>query len=557
MYEYNSYYDIITNFKISKLKERSRNNSLNLLKVAKNIVQRGFPTLAPVSRNKIFNVEKITAEDIIRSLNLFDPEYKFNPKHTLYQKSSNEFVPAESNDTEIKYLKELPSTLFQFMEPQKSLADVIEYPNTDMRYFVENPHTCFSNTILKIKRKFTNQRLDFSLILPNKKCVAIELDGPQHEEPEQRSKDRDRDNLLRELYWNDTIRIDNIDDKNQNALINHFFKVNYLNEYMLNGCILGDIRTAISMARITDTILCLAINNIIKIFSSVSVNIEIETHDFKAAIEGIRYVLEILFNLQALTGRNYNIAPFKLKLVDGNKIEFYSITHNKVSKLDDGFNTNIIIKENILRRYYDFSPYEKSNKKIIWIYSSYGQASEYTIEYSDNMVNYKIDDSKKENLKFFLREIFRKEDFRPNQFEIIKNALNRKNTIGLLPTGSGKSLTYQLTGLLQPGPSIVICPIISLMKDQVANLKNIRIEHCGTINSDVPVRDKNKALYDFQSYKTLFTYIAPERLLIPSFRNIVKNIAIGNVILDEAHCISQWGHDFRTSYLMIGDIINK
>ncbi|MCE7924253.1 MAG: ATP-dependent DNA helicase RecQ [Haliscomenobacteraceae bacterium CHB4] len=160
-------------------------------------------------------------------------------------------------------------------------------------------------------------------------------------------------------------------------------------------------------------------------------------------------------------------------------------------------------------------------------------------------------------LEFFLQNLFRKVGFREGQLPILQRALQGKTVIGLLPTGGGKSLTYQLAALLQPGLTLVIDPIRSLMKDQVDGLRRLGIDACQLINSSLSKLEKVLALHDLEQGRVLFSLVSPERLLLDEFREPLKRMAKSGVgfsycVVDEAHCVSEWGHDFRTAYLALG-----
>lgn len=158
-------------------------------------------------------------------------------------------------------------------------------------------------------------------------------------------------------------------------------------------------------------------------------------------------------------------------------------------------------------------------------------------------------------LTYFLNLLFRKEKFRNGQLPILTRALSNQSVIGLLPTGSGKSLTYQLAAMLQPGITIVIDPLISLMKDQYDGLKNVSIDSCTYINATVT--DKARREEMMERSKIQFIFLSPERLCIRSFRNRLRNMQDIHVyfaygVIDEVHCVSEWGHDFRFTYLHLG-----
>jgi ATP-dependent DNA helicase RecQ len=161
------------------------------------------------------------------------------------------------------------------------------------------------------------------------------------------------------------------------------------------------------------------------------------------------------------------------------------------------------------------------------------------------------------SLEYFLFTIFRYSGFKFLQVPILSKALQGKSCIGLLSTGGGKSLIFQLAGLLQPGITLIVNPIKSLMLDQYDELNKIKIDSSSFINSKLSASEKREVQNRFQNGEFLFTFVSPERFVIEEFRKVLvsceKNqVYFGYVVIDEAHCVSEWGHDFRTAYLALG-----
>ena len=153
-------------------------------------------------------------------------------------------------------------------------------------------------------------------------------------------------------------------------------------------------------------------------------------------------------------------------------------------------------------------------------------------------------------MEAILKEYFGYDKFRYGQQEIIENILAGDNALGILPTGSGKSLCYQIPGLMFEGTTLVISPLISLMQDQVDSLKRRGI-NAESINSTMSKRDLNDVMGRLVRGELQFLYVAPERFNNEGFKTAVRHAEIPFVAFDEAHCISKWGHDFRPSYQSI------
>ena len=157
------------------------------------------------------------------------------------------------------------------------------------------------------------------------------------------------------------------------------------------------------------------------------------------------------------------------------------------------------------------------------------------------------------NLQSALKQYLGYDAFRPGQEEIIKNIMAGKDVVAILPTGMGKSLCYQLPGYLFQKPVLIVSPLLSLMQDQVDQLKQMGEKRVVALNSFLTPEQKRYALHFLEEYR--FIFVSPEMLLQPQVKTRIQQMELSLIVADEAHCISQWGFDFRPDYLRIGEIL--
>lgn len=520
-----------------------------------------------------------------------------DPSATISDHSSDSFGSKGEEDF---YRRILPSYLthglWQYVEQQRPLASMLEAPTRNSNSDAGEQLTLSQAfTPDDPNSRFFDQRVDFSIDIPGLRIV-IEYDGDPHRKAQQRYLDSQRDKALRRAGWEiyrvgagSADRFGNLeaisDRANSNSFARHVAMAHATISMHNKTLSLASnlVLSPIGVARVQNVVLQ-AIQKGTLSLEQPTWKIAVIERDVWCALLAIVDLQQHIRSILDMLGHELQMPKIELTVFQNSDSPIASTASVPPAAVRDALSVyqtrelgeiafgsaqnDLVIDLSVLRKNgietedrLRLGNLVGSHGAIYVVRSSYHSEDVRRVS-AIAPVKYQMGAKAESALAHLLGTVYRKSSFRNGQYQILRRLLMLEPVIGLLATGGGKSVTFQLPAMLQPGMSMVLAPIVSLMTDQVENLaEQYAIDWAQSISSKDTAATKRILALDAAKGAIKLLFVAPERLHIDLFRRqlgeFTRHYPMPYVIFDEAHCLSEWGHDFRTSYLRIPNVIDK